>query len=383
MPHPPETNPSIAAISESLFSEMTGQLSKFPGETYPLYVGDTWLQPPEGCRMEDLSVSEYPNMYRYPPAQGIPDLLSAISQRMNARGARNVAVENVIVTAGGTGAISSIVGAILSPGEELLVLAPYWPLITGIARSFSAVPVPVPFYSLVDSPETAVDAVSAYRTSRTAALYINSPNNPTGHVLPRSWLEALIEWAEKHGLWIISDEVYEDYIYQGTHTCCYSISPERTFSVYSFSKAFGMAGNRCGYAIGAAQAIKQVQKVNTHTAYSAPAPAQIAGCRILRGVGDKWVDTARRQYQKSGQEVAALLGVEPPQGGNYIFMDISEHLDQTGTQGFFNTCMQRGLLVAPGTFFGDFPTHIRICFTSAAPEIVQRGVMVLADILQR
>lgn len=383
MPKQPHINPSIAAISEAIFSEMTSRLSQFSGETYPLYVGDTWLQPPVDCRMEDLTVSEYPHMYRYSPSHGLTELLSIISERMSARIGVNVNVENVLATAGGTGAIASIVGTILIPGEELLILAPHWPLITGIVRAFSGTPITVPFYSVVDSAEAAVEAVSAHCSPRTGGLYLNTPNNPTGQVMPSSWLEALMAWAESKNLWVISDEVYEDYVYQGEHTYCYRLAPNRTFSVHSFSKAFGMAGNRCGYAIGPAAPMRQVRKVTTHTSYSAPVAAQIAGCRVLTSVGDDWINNARQQYQGLGQHMSATLGVAPPQGGQYIFLDISERLDDMDMDGFLNACVERGLLVAPGTFFGDFPHHIRICFTSAPPPVVTRGVEILADILRR
>lgn len=381
MPHNPEVNRSVANISESLFSEMADRLSVYPGEIYPLYVGDTWLQPPEGCRLEDLPVSKYPELYRYPPSHGIAELLSIIAQRMTLRTGLSTSPEEVLVAAGATGAIASVIGTILSPGEEILVLSPYWPLITGAIKSFDGIPVIVPFGERRESPEPPLDALEQRYTQRTVALYLNSPNNPTGQVIPRAWLEAIVQWASSKGLWIISDEVYEDYVYTGFHTYCRPLAPERTFAVYSFSKAYGMAGNRCGYVIGPAEAMKHVRKVNTHTSYGAPMAAQIAGCKLLTGLGDKWIEEARAQYRAIGEYTADRLGVKKPDGSQYLFLDLTDSLDETGLQGFLDSCIARGLLLTPGTFFGAYPRHVRLCFTSVAPEVVRRGVEVLAAIL--
>ncbi|HLM57785.1 MAG TPA: pyridoxal phosphate-dependent aminotransferase [Pyrinomonadaceae bacterium] len=373
----------MASIADSLFSELAARMATFRGESYPFHVGDTWLQPPAGCRLEDLAVREHPQMYRYPPSYGMADFLEVIAERMGRRTGLEISTGNILVSAGATGAVASIIGAVMSPREEVIVLAPYWPLITGIIKSFSGVPVTVPFYGRADSPESALEIVSAGRTSRTVGLYLNTPNNPTGRVVPRSWLEPLIEWARGQGLWVLSDEVYEDYAYEGAHVYCHALAPQTVFSVHSFAKAFGMAGNRCGFAVGPAEAIKYARKVNTHMSYGAPAAAQIAGRRTLLGPGDRWAEEARAQYLEIGRSVAARLGVDPPEGGNYLFMDLSEVLGGADLSGFLDGCVTQGLLLAPGTMFGDYPRHARMCFTSAPPEVTFRGVELLAKILGR
>jgi N-succinyldiaminopimelate aminotransferase len=369
-------------MPSSVYSALAEQLSRKPGEVYPLYVGDTWMEPPEGCRMEDLRTAEFPGMHRYSAVEGQPALRDAIVEYVRSRSGVPTERSQVLITTGATGGLGAMVGALVAPGEEVLLLAPYWPLIAGIVTAFHGVPVPVPFLEL-SSAEQLVEAVRARLTERTVALYLNTPNNPSGRVLPRAWMEALAELARREGLWILSDEVYEDYVYEGEHVYARALAPERTLSTFSFSKAYGMAGNRCGWVVGPTEALAQLRKVSTHSFYSAPTAAQLAGLRALRGPGPRWAAEAAGQYADTGRQVAARLGVAAPQGSTFLFVDVSRHLDERGLLGFLERCVEQRLLVAPGTSFGPFPHHVRLCFTCAPPEVVLRGAEVLARLMGR
>jgi N-succinyldiaminopimelate aminotransferase len=331
--------------------------------------------------MEDLRVAEHPGMHRYAPPQGLPGLLDALVERTRATTGVPVERENLLVAAGATGALGAVAGAILAPGDEVLILAPHWPLISGIVRSFHGVPVRVPFLGRVDSAETAVAAVRERRTAKTVALYWNTPNNPSGRVIPRPWLEALVLWARSEDLWLIADEVYEDYVYSGEHIYGLPLAPERTFAAHSFSKAYGMAGNRCGHVVGPREVMAELRKVSTHSFYSTPTASQLAGQAVLAGPGKEWIARARESYRSVGQRAAARLGVPPPEGSTFLFLDVADRLDERGLDGLLEDCVDRGLFVAPGPSFGPYPTHIRLCFTAAPPEVVERGVEALAAVL--
>ncbi len=226
-----------------------------------------------------------------------------------------------------------------------------------------------------------MEAVARLCSPRTTALYLSTPNNPTGRVLPQAWVEALVEWACREKLWIIADEVYEDYAFDGGHTYSRPLAPERTFSAHSFSKAFGMAGNRCGYVVGPSGMVAELCKVSTHSFYSTPTASQLAALRALDGRGDAWVDDVRPRYREMGNRAAERLGVDPPEGSTFLFLDVAPKLDSRGLIGFLESCADRGLFLAPGPSFGPYPTHVRICFTSAPPDVIDRGVDVLADLL--
>ena len=383
MPRHPHFSPSVQDIADSVYSGLAHRLATYQGEVYPLHVGDTWMEPAAGCRMEDLRVADYPGLHRYAPPQGMPPLLDTIVERVRERTGVPTGRENVLVATGATGALGAVAGAILAPGDEVLQLAPHWPLITGIIRSFSGVPVDVPFFGAVDSPETAVEAVRALKTERTVALYLNTPSNPTGQLIPRSWIEALVEWAAREDLWIIGDEVYEDYVYEGEHTYTRPLAPERTFAAHSFSKAYGMAGNRCGYVVGPEPAVRELRKIGMHSFYSTPTASQVAALRVLSGAGDAWIAAAREQYKATGARVAARLGLPAPLGSTFLFFDVAHVLDETGLGGFLERCVERGLFLAPGPSFGPYPTHVRLCFTAAPPDVIDRGVEALAPLLGR
>ncbi len=366
----------------SVYTALARKMSTFEGTIYPFHVGDTWMEPAVGCRMEDLSEQDWPGLHRYAQPQGRPDLRTAVAEHVAERAGVATEPGQVLVAAGATGALGAMAGAIVEPGDEVLLLAPYWPLIAGIVRSFGGTPVDVPFVGDVGSTEEAVAAVEALRTERTIALYLNTPNNPTGRLLERDWIEALAGWCREHGLWLVSDEVYEDYVYEGDHTYARAFAPERTFSCHSFSKAYGMAGNRCGYIVGPPEVMSELRKVSTHTFYSTPTASQVAALKALE-LGDTWLDEARSKYAELGRYAAERLGLEPPAGSAFLFPDVADHLDDRGLAGFLEDAADRGLFLSPGTSFGPYPTHVRLCFTAAPPEVLREGVDLLAGLMGR
>lgn len=383
MPRPPNLSPAATSIKGSVYSSVLHRLAAYEGEIYPLHVGDTFLEPAEGCRMEDFTVAAHPGMHRYAPPQGLPALVDAVVDRLRARTGVPVERPNVFVAGGGTSGLASVVGAIVSPGDEVLILAPHWPLIEGHVKMAGGVPVDVPFFGVAESADTAAALVEAVLTSRSVALYVNTPSNPTGRVIPRAWLEALVDLAQRHDLWLLFDEVYEDYVYRGDHVPGLSLAPERSFAIHSFSKAYGMAGNRVGYVAGPAAAIAEALKLSTHTVYAAPTAAQLAALRILEGAGDAWIVRTRDAYRRLGEASADRLGVPRPEGSTFLFLDVAPRLDDRGLTGFLEDAADRGLLLSPGPSFGPCPTHVRVCYTSAPPDVVLRGVEVLASLLER
>ena len=168
MPRFPQSAGHLAGIPPSVYSGLAHRLERFAGETYPLHVGDTWMEPPLGCRMEDLTVAEFPGMHRYAPVHGLPALLDAIVARERAKTGLALERDNVLVAAGATGGLGAVAGALLEPGDEVLILAPYWPLIEGIVRSFHGTPAPVPVAAYC-SRAAAAQASPGPARARTAA----------------------------------------------------------------------------------------------------------------------------------------------------------------------------------------------------------------------
>lgn len=381
MPRPPGRSPAAAALRGSPYSTLLAKLATHRGEVYPLHVGDTWKQAPEGGRPEELGRG-IPGINRYTDVWGLPELREAIAARTAARTETSVARGNVLATGGATAGLMAAVGALVSPGEEVLLLAPRWPLIEGHVRMAGAIPVEVSLLLGDLSPESAVAAVEAHATERTVALYLNTPNNPSGRLIPRASLAALAAWARRRGLWIFADEVYEDYAYAGPHAYAFPFAPERTLAAHSLSKAYGLAGARLGWLVGPEAALSQIVKFGAHTIYSAPTASQHAALRILAGAGDAWVAEARAEYGATGAKAARRLGIPAPEGGTFLFLDVAPALDERGLMGLLEDVAAEGLFLAPGPSFGPYPTHVRLCYTAVPPDAALRGVDVLARRLQ-
>jgi N-succinyldiaminopimelate aminotransferase len=382
--------PDIARSAQSVKGSVYSGLAKRPASgapPVPLHIGDTWMEPAVGCRMQDLTVGDHPGLHRYSPVPGYPELRHRIAEVVGERSGVPVERRQALVTGGATAGLAAVVGALVSPGEEVLLVAPYWPLIAGSIRAFGARPVDVPMMTEIETAEDAVARLEAHRSERTVAVYWNTPHNPTGRLIPRDWLEAMTDWARKHQLWIFSDDVYEDYVYSGQHVHARSLAPDHTMSVHSFSKAYGMAGNRCGYLVGPEEAISAVKRIMTHINYSACSASQLAALNALNGAADDWVAEAREAYAGLGRDAAAALNLTAPQGSTFLFPDVSKALEARhptdGLDGLLGELAEAGVLVAPGPSFGPYPQHVRVCFTSAPPDRIRRGVEILATALDR
>jgi N-succinyldiaminopimelate aminotransferase len=377
MPKPGEerAGEAAAALPGAVYTPF--DLAAHPGPLFPLHVGDTWLEPAPGARMEDLREADFPGLHRYGPTAGMPALVDALATKLAApRG-------QVLVTAGATSGLACAVGALCDPGEEVLLCAPFWPLIRGIVRAARAVPVEVPFFDRVATPAEALAALDARTGPRTAALYFSNPSNPSGRVLGPAVVEALAAWARRRDLWILSDEVYEAFVYRGEHAPTARFAPERTLTAGSFSKTYGMAGNRVGWLAGPAAPLAEAHKLSVHSAYHAPTAAQAAALRALEGAAG-WMKAARESYARVGGEAARLLGVPDPEGSCFLFVDAAPRLDARGIQGFLADCFADGVVVAPGASAGEaYGSWVRLCYTALPPDAALEGVRRLARRLGR
>lgn len=381
----PPLAPAVLAMPGAIYSPFADRLAGHPGPIFPLHVGDTWRDPFPGARSEDIASADHPRLHAYGDTRGLPELIEAIRAKLARRNGLVHGSDEILVTAGATGGLAALAGATLSPGDEMLILAPFWPLIRGIAQSFRAKPVEVPFYDRVASRDEAVAAVEARIAPRSRVLYVSTPSNPTGRVLRAEWLEALAALARRHDLWIFSDEVYEDYHYrQGSgegHVSMARFAPERTVSVFSFSKSYAMAGQRVGYVAGPAEVIANARKLGTHLYYHPPIVGQRTALAALEH-GDAWVAKARAEDGAIGGEVAERLGLPRPEGGTFVFLDVRERLDARGLSGLLEDCFGVGVLVAPGASCGtDYADWIRLSYTAAPPEAVREAADRLAGVL--
>ena len=362
-----------SGISSRPFSKYAKSIEKMGVARFPLHIGDTHLPPPKSAEVTSLSHKADSRIHKYCSPGGLPELLSVISNEYQ------VSEKQIMIVPGATGGLHLSAMTTLSPGDEVLILAPFWPLAAGIIQAVGATPISVPFFGVEGS---VVDRLAPYLTNQTAAIYCNSPNNPSGAMLSSSEAEELADIVRKKELWLYADEVYERLVYTGRHIPMRHLAPNHTISLFSFSKAYAMAGYRCGYVLLPNERYSDMfLKGAVHSFYSVPTPAQILATKVLLHEQD-WIENTRQQYAKAGAAVADILGVAHPSNGTFIFMDISQYISSRTFDDFMEACIAEKLLLAPGSAFGTgYENYIRICFTAADEQTVIDGAGILRDIL--
>src|SRR5262245_54402102 len=192
MPRFPRTAPSAQSLSDRVFGRLVAKSSGHAGRLYPLHVGDTYLDPLPQARAQEQLAEHRERLHNYAPVQGEPVLLDAIRRKLSRRSHVTVEADCVQVMSGATAGLGVVCTALLEPGDEVILPAPFWPLIRGIIRARGAVAVEVPVFSrLGEANFDPVAAIASAVTPRTAAIYVNSPHNPTGFGLSEAVLRGI------------------------------------------------------------------------------------------------------------------------------------------------------------------------------------------------
>jgi N-succinyldiaminopimelate aminotransferase len=349
-------------------------------------VGDTYLEPLPAARAEAQRSEERARLHNYAPVQGEPELIDAILQKVQRRSGVALDRACVQVMSGATAGIGVVCSALLEPGDELLLPAPFWPLIRGAARLRGARVVEVPFYTELERADfDPIAALEAAITPRTVAIYLNSPHNPTGVVLPPAIVSRLIELVLSHDLWVLTDEVYEDIWYDQPPESIWT-RPElrgRVIVTHSVSKAYGLAGARVGFTHGPPDIMQVIRGVQTFYSYCAPRPMQLGAARALRD-GEAWLANARGLYKAAARAAAETLGLPMPQGGTFLFFDAGKHLrDGESPAGFLERCLDHGVMLTPGSASGrDFERWVRLCYTAVPPAELDMALAGLRSVLE-
>ena len=381
---------SALAIRASVFAELAPRIeahARAGGDLVALHIGDTYLAPPPGARFARVEPGDTdPALYAYGAIPGLDALKQAFARELARTGRGPVAVEaarHVLVGTGATHAIYCALRAVLDPGDEVLVAAPYWPLSVGVVRAAGGVPVEVPLTSrLYEDPRTSAAAILEQAiTPRTRAIYLISPNNPDGYVYDDAQLRDIAALAVARDLWVLSDEVYADYVYDGVHASIARMPgmEERTLSAYSLSKSHALAGARVGFLIAPERVVGLARRIATHTVFNVPVASQRVALAALDAPPD-WMDAARVAYRGARDAtVAALAGsgvrAFAPKGGSYVFVDFTPVLGERPLRVLLESAIDEGVLLAPGDGCGDaYGSWARLCFTSVPPERLMVGV---------
>lgn len=273
----------------------------------------------------------------YTRFDGLPYLRQAIAEKLERYNRMKADPEtDITVSAGATGAFHSACAALLNPGDEVILFEPYYQYHISALVAVEAVPVavsmqpPIWSYSMTQLEEAV--------TAKTKAIIVNSPGNPSGRVYSQSELEALAEFACRHDLFVLTDEIYEYFLYDGRRHVSMASLPEmaeRTITIGGYSKTFSVTGWRIGYSVASRQWAQAIGAMNDLLYVCAPAPLQIGVARGIRELPDSFYEGLRQEYQGKREKFCRALsqaGITPsiPQGAYYVLADVSHLPGLTG-----------------------------------------------------
>jgi aspartate aminotransferase len=376
----------IEALGESATIALTARARRMQAEGIPV-ISFTAGEPdfPTPPHVKEAALRAIGSDFtRYTPSEGIGELREAAASKLSRENGIPTTADAVVVTAGAKQGIAHSLLALCNPGDEVLVLAPYWVSYPTLVRLADATPVIVPLLRrdrFRPDPERIRRAI----TPRTRALILNSPCNPTGMVFTQEELEGIGEIASSAGLTVISDEVYEKFLYGGAlHVSPAALEAFDTpvVTVNSVSKSYAMPGWRIGYCTGPRPLMEAVARIQGHVASCVNSVAQKAATAALAGPTDStgWM-TAEFERRRAIviRSLAEIPDVEivPPQGGMFVFLGVERLLGHVAAEGEVimtsdglarHLLEARGVGVIPGSAFGE-EGGLRLSYCCAEPQL--------------
>jgi aspartate aminotransferase len=323
-------------------------------------------------------------MTKYTDVRGIEPLREAVAEKYRSEHGLGYGKDEVLVSCGGKHAIYNVLQAVLDPGDEAVIPAPFWVSYADMVVLCGAIPKIVATREKNGFRITPEELRGAL-TPRTRLFILNSPSNPTGAAYSREDLEALSRALEQHDCLILSDDVYEKMVYDGFgFYSLAAVSPglkERVVIINSVSKTYAMTGWRIGFAVGPAPIISAAAKIQSQSTSNATSIAQAAALEALRGPqGD--VEMMVREFQRRRDVIVRRVNAIPgmrcfnPQGAFYVFPNIRALLGRTGKGKKIDTAcdfadylLEEGRVAAvPGEDFGA-PENIRFTYAASLEEI--------------
>jgi aspartate aminotransferase len=336
-----------------------------------------------------------PRNHRYTPAGGLPELKAAIVEETRRDSGLEIEAANVLVTNGGKQAVYEGFATLLDPGDEVIVPTPYWTTYPEAIRLAGGVPVDVLADETQDYKVT-VEQLEAARTGRTKVLLFNSPSNPTGAVYDRAEVEAIGRWAHEHGLWVVTDEIYEHLVYDGAEAPSMPVVvPEiadRCLVLNGVAKTYAMTGWRVGWLIGPKDVVKAATNLQSHATSNVSNVAQRAAVAALESDLSA-VHEMRVAFDRRRRTIVAMLneidGVvcPDPKGAFYAYPSVKGLLGREidGTTPQSSAELAELLLdkvevaAVPGEAFGS-PGYLRFSYALGDDDLVE-GITRLQKLL--
>ncbi|WJL96360.1 aminotransferase class I/II-fold pyridoxal phosphate-dependent enzyme [Microbacterium sp. ET2] len=310
----------------------------------------------------------------YVQTAGIPVLREAITDRLEADYGVRAPIERVLISHGAVQAVDAVMAAVVAAGDEVLIPDPAWPNYEMQATLLGATPV---HYGLRpdDAFQPDIAEIRALVTPRTRVIVINSPSNPTGAVMPAETVAAIVEFAVSRDILVISDEVYDEMVFDGGHTTAAALAPHNVVSVFSFSKTYAMTGWRVGYALvpgWLADTVVRILELQSSCVSSVTQAAALAAITGPQKIVAEMRDAYRRRRDLAGGILAgAGIEIVRPHGAFYLMLPLPGDIDARAAA---LELVAHGVSFAPGTAFGrQVPHHLRVSL-AAADATIREGL---------
>jgi len=365
----------IARVPQSSTLKVLGlakELERKGQEIIHMEVGEPDLDTPDHIK-KAAEEALAKGMTKYTPSAGLSELREAIADHLKPEGIQT-SYKNVIVTPGAKHAIFCAMGAVIDPGDEVIIPSPCWTY-EAMVLMFGGKPV---FVETKEADDFKLKAkkVEKALTKKTRMILLNYPNNPTGAVMKKEDLKEIADLAIGKKLWVLSDEIYDCLTYNGNHTSIMSFPgmDERTIYVNGFSKAYAMTGWRLGYAVAPYDLIAEMDKVQQASTSCVAGFVQAAGIAALQGPQD-FVVKMREEYVKRRDVIvdglSSIDGIEcgKPAGAFYAFPNI-EKLGKSSLQFCELLLKEAGVAAVPGSGFGPYGEgHVRFSYATSMENI--------------
>ncbi|GAB4109279.1 MAG: aminotransferase class I/II-fold pyridoxal phosphate-dependent enzyme [Phycisphaeraceae bacterium] len=321
---------------------------------------------------------------KYTQTQGTKALLDRIREDVQRRYAACNDEAGVLVTSGVSGALVLLMLACVQPGDEVLIPDPYFVMYKHLVRLTGGTPV---FVDTYPDFQLRPERIEPLITQRTKMLLFNSPSNPTGTVADAELCRQVAELADRYGLLLVSDEIYDTFCYEkislpGRPDEQVAPSPldysPNVLLLKGFSKSYAMTGWRLGYAVGPAPVIAEMTKLQQYSFVCAPSMTQAAGLTALDIDMSEQVEAYRRKRDRLIERLAPHYELAHPGGAFYAFPKVPEHLGLSGTE-FVKRAIENNVLIIPGNVFSERDTHFRISY-ACDDDTLERGLDVLVKL---
>ena len=335
----PRISSRIAAIAESATLKVDAKAKALQAQGRPVIsyaAGEPDFDTPTNIVEAASRAVLDPRNHKYTPAAGLPELREAIAAKTLRDSGLEVSASQVIVTNGGKQAVYQAFATIVDPGDEVLMPTPYWTTYPEAIQLAGGVPIDV-FAGADQGYLVTVEQLEAARTDRTKVLLFVSPSNPTGAVYSEAQVREIGEWALEHGLWVISDEIYQNLVYDDLRAVsiveAVPALADRTILVNGVAKSYSMTGWRLGWMVGPADVIKATGNLQSHLSSNVSNVSQRAAVEALTGPQGQ-VEIMRAAFQERRNVIVAELnkieGVNcpTPEGAFYVYPDVTGLLNR-------------------------------------------------------